>query len=89
MSKTEQTNGGSILRIGEFFTDEEKEIKMPPEKAKRLTIASISNFKKLEQDGILEIEVGTHEVYKEGDKIVKRTINGKEIASKFDEEMSK
>lgn len=89
MLKTEQTNGGSILKIGEFFTDEEKEIKMPPEKAKKLTIASIANLEKLEQEGILEIEVGTHEVYKEGDRIVKRIINGKEIAPKEDEEMSK
>ncbi len=89
MSKTEQTNGGSILKIGEFFTDEEKEITMPPAKAKKLTIAEISNIKELEQEGILEIEVGTHEAYKDGDKIVKRIINGKVVAQEKEEEMSK
>ena len=72
MLETEQTNGGSILKIGEFTTDESKVIKMPPEKAKKLTIASVEKLKELEEKGLLDIEVETHEVYKEGEKILKR-----------------
>ena len=74
MAKTEQTNGGSKLSIviGEFQTDNEKNITMPPEKSKKLSIASISKMKELEENGYLEINVGYHEVIKEGEKTVKR-----------------
>lgn len=81
MEKKEQTNGGSRLSIviGEFETDNEKNITMPPEKSKKLNIASIAKMKELEDNGYLEINVGYHESFKEGEKIVKRIVGGKEI----------
>lgn len=79
MEKKEQTNGGSRLIIGEFSTNEDREIKMPPEKSKKLSIASIAKIKELEENGYLEINVGYHEAFKEGEKIIKRIVDGKEI----------
>lgn len=93
MEKKEQTNGGSRLSIviGEFETDNEKNITMPPEKSKKLSIASIARMKELEDNGYLEINVGHHEAFKDGDKIVKRIVDGKEIAydSKKTKKLSK
>lgn len=89
MGKKEQTNGGSHLIIGEFSTNEDKEIKMPPEKAKKLSIVSIAKMKELEENGYLEINVGYHEAFKEGEKIVKRIVDGKEIKSNSQKQETK
>lgn len=72
MEKKEQTNGGSHLIIGEFTTNENREIQMPPEKSKKLSIASVAKLKELEETEYLEINVEYHEAFKEGEKIVKR-----------------
>ena len=85
MAKKEQTNGGSKLSIviGEFQTDNEKKITMPPEKSKKLSIANIAKMKELEETDYLEINVGYHEVVKEGEKTVQRIAkDGKILTSK-------
>lgn len=79
--RKEQTIGGSKISIagGALTTNNEKEIKIPPEKSVKLTIATIARLKELEKTGYMEIDVELHDALKEGDKIIKREIKGKEI----------
>ena len=89
MSKKEQTNGGSKIefRIVEVNKNEKGELEA--KQAKKLSIASIAKIKELEESGYLEINVGYHEAFKEGEKIVKRVVDGKEIKSNDQKQKTK
>ena len=79
MNKKEQTNGGSnnISCVGgNMYVDSEKKLDIPPKSMLRYGIATLE---RLEKTGYLEINVGHHEAFKEGEKIVKRIVEGKEI----------
>ncbi len=79
--RKEQTIGGSKVSVagGALTTNNEKEIKIPPKESGKLTIATISRLEELERIGYMEIDVGHHDALREGDKIIKREINGKEV----------
>lgn len=92
MDKKEQTNGSSRLNIviGEFETDKEKNITMPPEKSKKLTIASIARIKELEENGCLEIPVENHIAERDSKgKIIKRTDSNGKILTAEKQEIEK
>lgn len=79
--RKEQTIGGSKVSVagGALTTNNEKEIKIPPKESGKLTIATISRLEELERIGYMEIDVGHHDALREGNKIIKREIKGKEV----------
>ena len=81
--RKEQTNGGSAsFRIVKTEVNEKGQITVEKEKSRKLTIATLERLKELEETGYLEIEAGIHDALREGDKIIKREIDGKEIKPK-------
>ena len=83
MAKKEQTNGGSnkiSIVGGNMYVNKDKELDIPPKSAIRYEIATLE---KLQETGYLEINVGHHEVVKEGEKVVQRiSENGKVLTGK-------
>lgn len=83
--KKEQTIGGSNIRfVGGGFSNvgNKRTISMPPKQSISLIVATKEKLKELEEIGYMEIEAGFYDALKEGDKIIKREINGKEIKAK-------
>ena len=78
MGKKEQTNGGSKnlkLVIGEFTTDENEKITMPPEHAKQLQIANEKNL----ENNFIEIDLVDYDI--EINEIIRRAKDGKVLTT--------
>ena len=81
MGKKEQTNGGSKnlkLTIGEFTTDENEKITMPPEHAKQIEIANEKNL----ENNCIEINLVEYDVeINEKGEIIRRAKDGKVLTT--------
>ncbi len=81
MGKKEQTNGGSKnlkLVIGEFTTDENEKITMPPEHAKQLQIANEKNL----ENNFIEIDLVDYDIeINEKGEIIRKAKDGKVLTT--------